>query len=72
LNEGDFLVMITDGVLEYLHVEDANKELAKLIGKIKTDNAGILAERILDQVLKLTDGYAIDDMTVLTIGIWEK
>ena len=38
----------------------------------KTDNAGVLAETILEQVKLRTGGYAMDDMTVLVTGIWEK
>lgn len=44
----------------------------QIISEIRTDNAGVLAKSILEQVLECTGGFAIDDMTVLTTGIWEK
>ncbi len=72
LGNGDFLVMVTDGVIEYLHVRNPIETLADIIGDIKTDNAGILAEKIMEQVMFRTGGYAMDDMTVLVTGIWEK
>ena len=72
LQHGDFLVMVTDGVLEYLHVKEPVQVLSDMIEKIKTDNAGVLAKNILESVLLHTGGYAQDDMTVLVTGIWEK
>ena len=72
LQDGDFLVMVTDGVLEYLHADNPEECLMQIISEIRTDNAGVLAKSILEQVLECTGGFAIDDMTVLTTGIWEK
>ena len=72
MGNGDFLVMVTDGVIEYLHVRNPKEILADIIGGIHTDNAGVLAETILEQVLMRTGGHAMDDMTVLVTGLWEK
>ncbi len=72
LRNGDFLVMVTDGVLEYLHVKEPEEKLMELIGSIRTDNAGVLAKTILERVLLFTGGYVMDDMTILVTGIWEK
>ncbi len=72
LGNGDFLVMLTDGVIEYLHVRNPKETLMDIIGAVQTDNAGVLAEKILEEVLVRTGGHAMDDMTVLVTGIWEK
>ena len=72
LSDGDFLVMLTDGVLEYLHVKAPEQKLSEIIGDISTQNAGTLAKEILSRVLLFTGGYAMDDMTILVTGIWEK
>ena len=72
LGSGDFLVMVTDGVIEYLNVRNPKETLMDIICGIQTDNAGVLAEKILEQVLSYTGGHAMDDMTVLVTGIWEK
>lgn len=72
LQSGDFLVMVTDGVLEYLHVKDRQEKLMEIIGDVKSNNAGVISQEILDRVLLQTGGYAMDDMTVVTVGIWEK
>ena len=72
LQNGDFLVMLTDGVIEYLHVRNPKETLMDIISSIETENAGVLAENILQQVLYRCGGRALDDMTVLVTSIWEK
>mgnify|MGYP003299915876 CR=1 FL=1 len=72
LQSGDFLVMVTDGVIEYLHVRNPKETLMDIISGIETENAGVLAENIMQQVLLRTGGCALDDMTILVTGIWEK
>lgn len=72
LYNGDFLVMVTDGVLEYLHVKHPKETMCNIIQEIQTDNAGVMAEEILHKVMLHTAGYAMDDMTILVTGIWEK
>lgn len=69
---GDFLVMVTDGVLEYLHVKNPEEKLAEMISEINTDNAGGMARALLEHVLLFTGGHAMDDMTIIVTGIWEK
>ena len=72
LGNGDFLVMVTDGVIEYLQVRNPKETLVDIISTVQTDNAGVLAEKILEQVLIRMGGHAMDDMTVLVTGLWEK
>jgi stage II sporulation protein E len=72
LQDGDFLVMVSDGVLEYLHVKNPEEKFAELLSDIVTDNAGVLAQKALERVLLFTGGYAMDDMSILVTGIWEK
>lgn len=72
LDNGDFVVMVTDGVLEYLHVPKPEETMREVIESIRTNNPGILAKRIMERVMLFTGGAARDDMTVLTACIWEK
>lgn len=46
--------------------------MQEIIESIETNNATILAKRILERVLLFTGGKAADDMTVLATAIWEK
>ena len=72
LKNGDFVVMVTDGVLEYLHVPKPEETMQEIIESIQTNNPGILAKRIMERVMLFTGGKARDDMTVLAACIWEK
>ena len=72
LTHGDFLVMVTDGVLEYLHVKKPEDTMQEIIESIQTNNPGILAKKIMERVMLFTGGKAKDDMTVLAACIWEK
>ncbi|MCI8327674.1 MAG: SpoIIE family protein phosphatase [Lachnospiraceae bacterium] len=72
LRDGNFLVMVSDGVLEYLHVPEAEETMGEIIRSIDTNNPEKLAKGILEKVLLFTGGKVMDDMTVLTAGIWEK
>jgi stage II sporulation protein E len=72
LKNGDFLVMVSDGVLEYLHVKNPEEKFAEILDEIQTDNASVLAQKALDRVLMFTGGYVPDDMTILVTGVWEK
>lgn len=71
LQNGDFLVMVSDGVVEYLHARNEQR-LAEWIEDIDTQNAGVFAKELLSRVMLFTGGYAMDDMTILVTGIWEK
>ncbi len=51
LNDGDFIVMVTDGVLEYLHVPKPEETMREMILSIKTNNPGILAKRLWTRVM---------------------
>lgn len=71
LFDGDFLVMVTDGVLEYLCTEKPEETLEDIISEIKTNHPALLAKKILDKVMEYTGGEVRDDMTVLAAAVWE-
>ena len=62
----------TAEVLEYLHVKNPEEKLAEMIKEIKTENAGTFAEKLMEHVMLFTGGHALDDMTIVVSGIWEK
>lgn len=72
LKNGDFVVMVTDGVLEYLHVPKPEETMQEIIESIHTNHPGILAKKIMERVLLFTGGKVSDDMTILAACIWEK
>ena len=43
-----------------------------MIREIKTENAGMFADALMEKVLLYTGGQVPDDMTIVVAGIWEK
>lgn len=70
LYDGEFIIMVTDGVLDCLAEGDKEQMLAQIIARAKTNHAQELAEYILKQVL-CGNSAPSDDMTVIVSGIWE-
>ncbi len=72
LRNGDFVVMMTDGVLECLEMQKPEEGMQEIIGEIETNNPGILTKRIIERAMLIAGGRARDDMTVISTCIWEK
>lgn len=71
LESGDFVIMVTDGVLDSLPVGEQESLMSTFIQDADIVNPKELAHHILEQVLEWTQEVPMDDMTVLAIGIWE-
>ena len=72
LKDGDFVVLVSDGVMDYLHVKEPEQTLKEILETAQINNAGKLAKYVLERILLFTGGKVPDDMTVLVVGIWEK
>ena len=70
LEPGDFVIMVSDGVLDALPPKNAEEILKDVILKQRTDNAQEMARAILQSVLLYQHCRAVDDMTVLVGGLW--
>lgn len=66
---GDFVIMISDGILEAFSVSGESSELQKHIEGLDTINAQLMAEGIIDEAKKRSQGKH-DDMTVLVTKLW--
>ena len=71
MEPGDFVVMVSDGVLDALPHPRAEEILQEIILRQKTRNAQEMAREILTQVLLYQKCLAKDDMTVLVGGLWK-
>ena len=65
LRPGDFLVMVSDGILDASREITGRDKVQELILNETTDNAAEMAKNILEEVLKFRRRKAEDDMTVL-------
>ena len=71
LESGDYVIMVTDGVLDALPVGEQETLMQKFIKDADIVNPKELAHHILEQVLAWTQEVPVDDMTVLVIGMWK-
>lgn len=72
LYPGDIVILLTDGVLDCLQVEDKEAYLEQFIMELKSSNPQEIANSILEHSLKSTNYVPKDDMTIITAGIWIK
>lgn len=70
LLDGDYIIMISDGVADSLPFYDKEKQLANIILQAKCNTPEGIANHILDECLYYNGGKNLDDMTVLVAGIF--
>lgn len=72
LHDGDFLVMVTDGVVDAFNAEDYEDGFRRAVAGIDSQNPGDIAEKLLRMAICKNGGRIRDDMTVGVIGIWNE
>lgn len=72
LYDGDYIVMLSDGVLEAMDGDEKEEELGRMLMDMTVQNPKEMAEYILEYAMERGGGVARDDMTVLVTGIWKK
>ncbi|MCM1040213.1 MAG: SpoIIE family protein phosphatase [Ruminococcus sp.] len=72
LQDGDYIIMLSDGVLEALEQGIGEEILPEIIGRTSHTNPGQIANQILSYCLHQSKGQVRDDMTVLVTGIWSR
>lgn len=72
LYDGDYIVMLSDGVLEAIEGEEKEEELGRVLMDMTLQNPKEMAEYILEYAIDRAGGIPRDDMTVLVTGIWKK
>ncbi|HKM04971.1 MAG TPA: SpoIIE family protein phosphatase [Lachnospiraceae bacterium] len=71
LNDGDYVIMVSDGITDFFTTEEDELALEEMIRRIHYENPREIANCILNNVICQSKGEIKDDMTVLVIGIWE-
>lgn len=72
LEGGDYIVMVSDGVMDALPQQDAEEILKNYLLDTQIENARELAKSLLEYVLRFGEYRARDDMTVLVGGLWKQ
>lgn len=72
LYHGDYLIMMTDGVLDALPLEREEETMKEIIMDVQEQTPKEISRGILERVLGYSDYRARDDMTVLVAGMWKK
>ena len=72
LMDGDYIIMVSDGILDALSQGIGEDMLPELIGSTDLENPGEMANAILNFCIHQCRGRIRDAMTVLVIGIWKK
>lgn len=71
LEDGDYIIMLSDGVVDAMNQGIGEAALPEVISRFQTRNPNELAGDILTYVLRQCKGEVRDDMTVLVTGFWE-
>lgn len=72
LYDGDFVIMVTDGVLDCIRENDKEKFMEDVIMNITSQKPQEIANIILDKAIEQNNYTAMDDMTVIVAGLWKK
>ncbi len=72
LEDGDFVIMMSDGVLDAFEEEEYEEILMQAVGEMTEQNPGEIAEKLLHFAICSCGGHITDDMTVIVGGVWEK
>jgi stage II sporulation protein E len=71
IRDGDYIVMLSDGIMDCIVEEKGELFIKELISDIKFERPNEIAGCIMKYVLNLSKGRIRDDMTVLVMGFWE-
>jgi len=69
--DGDYIVMLSDGIMDCVMQEKGERYLEDLIAQMSCERPNEIANCIMKYVLSLSKGRIRDDMTVLVMGFWE-
>lgn len=72
LFDGDYVVMISDGVLDALGATEADATMEQMLLQLEPSNPKEMANQLLSQVLSRCGYCPMDDITILVFGIWKK
>lgn len=72
LYDGDYVIMVSDGMLDFVSEVDKEEVFKNILEEINVTNPQEMADAILERILEKEEHGVRDDMTVLVAGFWEK
>ena len=71
LMDNDFLIMVTDGVLDAFSAGEYEDMWCQYIRDMKECSPAEVAQRILQFALRCSGGHIKDDMTILVLEVFQ-
>ncbi|MFI3200921.1 MAG: SpoIIE family protein phosphatase [Eubacteriales bacterium] len=71
LKDGDYIILISDGILDALSREDNEIQLVDMIQEMEIKNPQEIANYLIQCAIRFSEGRIKDDMSVMVIGVWE-
>ncbi len=72
VSDGDYIILMSDGMTAGWPEEDGEQQLLRFLSRMNAVTPAEVSNTLLAYALEQSQGRIRDDMTVLTIGIWEK
>lgn len=72
LKDGDLIVMVSDGVMDAVIVEEKEQYIKELLTEMEEQSPQEIAEQLIAQVRATGMNRVKDDMTVLAFSIWSR
>jgi stage II sporulation protein E len=72
VRSGDFIVMMTDGLMDSYKCANGEHDLIKFLTEIKSRNPQEVADTILQKAFENCDGRPVDDMMVVVAKVWKR
>lgn len=70
LYDGDFVIMMSDGIVETAAKLNKEDEIGEIILRAKPGKPQDMADKILKDAIEVLGNKKEDDMTVFVTGIW--
>ena len=72
LKDGDLIVMVSDGVMDAVIVEEKEQYIKELLMEMDEQSPQEIAEQLIEQVRATGLNRVKDDMTVLAFSVWSR
>lgn len=70
LYDGDYIIMVSDGVIEALDGDDKEEQMVRIIQNIDVRVPDVIASDIIEAAIQGKTGIT-DDMSVIVTGIFD-